>query len=451
MEAILVKVFATALALSQVTTRPDTIKTGFDPVQDRAEVVQLLTAGCSHMRKAFDVEQLDLDGLIETAMTDTRGGDEEVAAFRGIKFSDLFLAYRQFCKKEKIDREVVDVAQVIEFYNVAVAGLPDHNKLKALSMPGLTNVYDVKGAPYAELYEPNHRRLWVKLADVPEHVQQAFIAAEDKRFFKHTGIDERSVIRAFIGNVADPKSRQGGSTITQQVAKNLLVGNEVSYERKIREMIVAARIEKTLSKQEILEIYLNAIFLGRSSWGIELAARSYFGKNAKDLTLTEGAFLAGLAKGPSYYNPDRQRVRAQERMAYVLGRMQEDGVITEAQLKDAMALKLNIATLSRQRRDNGYYMVDQLGREAKQIAGMERLTDKSYTVRSTIHPQLQQAAEKALQEGLARYEQSAGRTMFRGAEGNLTEAIKKLQANPAANRAKPLWQQALIEFQSATL
>ena len=105
-------------------------------------------------------------------------------------------------------------------------------------------------------------------------MQQAFIAAEDKRFFKHTGIDERSVIRAFIGNVADPKSRQGGSTITQQVAKNLLVGNEVSYERKIREMIVAARVEKALSKQEILEIYLNAIFLGRSSWGIELAARS---------------------------------------------------------------------------------------------------------------------------------------------------------------------------------
>ena len=140
MEAILVKVFATALALSQVTTRPDTIKTSFDPVQDRAEVVQLLTDGCAHMRKAFDVEQLDLDGLIETAMTDTRGGDEEVKAFRGIKFDDLFLAYRQFCKKEKIDREVVDVAQVIEFYNVAVAGLPDHNKLKALSMPGLTNV-----------------------------------------------------------------------------------------------------------------------------------------------------------------------------------------------------------------------------------------------------------------------------------------------------------------------
>ena len=446
MEAILVKVFATALALSQVATRPDTLKTSFDPVQDRAEVVQVLTDGCAHMRKAFDVEQLDLDGLIETAMTDTRGGAEEIKAFRGLKFADLFLSYRQFCKKEKVEREAVDIAQVIEFYNVAVAGLPDHNKLKALSMPGLTNVFDLKGAPYAELYEPNHRRLWIKLADIPEHVQQAFVAAEDKRFFKHTGIDERSVIRAFIGNVADPKSRQGGSTITQQVAKNLLVGDEISYERKIREIVVASRVEKALSKQDILEIYLNAIFLGRSSWGIELAARSYFGKGAKDLTLAEGAFLAGLAKGPSYYNPDRQRARAQERLAYVLGRMQEDGVITDAQLRDAMALKLNIATLSRQRRDNGYHIVDQLGREAKQIAGMERLTDKSYTVRSTIHPQLQQAAEKALQDGLAKYEQGAGRAMFRAAEANLAGAIKKLQANPNADRTKPAWQQALIEF-----
>ena len=303
MEAILVKVFATALALSQVATRPDTIKTSFDPVQDRAEVVQLLTDGCAHMRKAFDVEQLDLDGLIETAMTDTRGGNEEIKAFRGLKFEDLFLAYRQFCKKEKIDREVVDIAQVIEFYNVAVAGLPDHNKLKALSMPGLTNVHDLKGAPYAELYEPNHRRLWVKLADVPEHVQQAFIAAEDKRFFKHTGIDERSVIRAFIGNVADPNSRQGGSTITQQVAKNLLVGNEVSYERKIREMIVAARVEKVLSKQEILEIYLNAIFLGRSSWGIELAARSLLRQERQGSDASRGRIPCRARQGPELLQP----------------------------------------------------------------------------------------------------------------------------------------------------
>ena len=104
---------------------------------------------------------------------------------------------------------MVDIGQVIEFYNVAVAGLPDHNRLKELKMPGLTTVLDIKGAGYAELYEPNHRRLWVKLADIPQHVQQAFVAAEDKRFFKHKGIDERSVIRAFIGNDRRPQEPPG--------------------------------------------------------------------------------------------------------------------------------------------------------------------------------------------------------------------------------------------------
>ena len=177
MDAILIKVFATALALSQVTTRPDDVKTQFDPVQDQPAVVQLLSAGCAHMRKAFDIENIDLDGLIETAMVDTRGTGEEVAAFRGLKFEDMFLAYRQFCKKETIGRQVVDIGQVIEFYNRAVDGLPDHNRLKALKMPGLTNVLDLKGAPYAELFEPENRRHWVPLAEIPPHVQQAFIAA----------------------------------------------------------------------------------------------------------------------------------------------------------------------------------------------------------------------------------------------------------------------------------
>ena len=113
------------------------------------------------------------------------------------------------------------------------------------------------------------------------------------------------MIRALIGNLTEPRRLQGGSTITQQVVKNLLVGDEVSYERKIREMIVAARLESTLSKDAILELYLNSVYLGRSSWGIEMAARGYFGKTAHQLTLEEGALLAGLTKGPTYFSPDR--------------------------------------------------------------------------------------------------------------------------------------------------
>jgi penicillin-binding protein 1A len=443
MESILVKIFATALALSLVTTRPDGVKTHFDPDRDQAEVVQLLGAGCDHVRKAFDIENIDLDGLIETVMTDKQAAAGEIAAFKGIRFADLHLAYRKFCKHEPIATSVVDIGQVIEFYNLAAANLPDHTRLRGLRLPGMTTVLDASGAKFAELFEPDNRRLWVPLREIPEHVQRAFIAAEDKRFYQHRGVDERSVIRAFVNMLAEPGRRQGGSTITQQVVKNLLVGDDVSYERKIREVIVASRVERTMSKPEILEIYLNSIYLGRSSWGIELAAQGYFGKHAKDLTVAEGAFLAGLTKGPAYFNPDRYRARAQERLAYVLSRMKEDAAITDEQMQEAQAKRLNIVPQSRPRRDTGFHFVDQLWREAKTAAGVNSLTATSYTVRSTIRPDLQRAAEAALQEGLAQYEQSAGRVRFEGAELNLADAIKKIQADPKRNHGKPAWQQAL--------
>ena len=142
------------------------------------------------------------------------------------------------------------------------------------------------------------------------------MAAEDKHFYKHCGIDERGLIRAVIANLAHSGRPQGGSTITQHIVKNVLVGDALTYERKIRELVVASRLERTLSKTEILELYLNSVYLGRSSWGIELAARSYFRKPAKELTVEEGALLAGLTQGPNYFTPDRHPGRALLRPAY---------------------------------------------------------------------------------------------------------------------------------------
>src|SRR5437763_15592982 len=299
MESLLVKIFATALALSQVTTAPESVATRFDRVADQAAVAQLLRAGCTHMRKAFDIEDINLDELISTAMEDPQGIAGESKVFRGLNFADLVTAYRQFCKNEKVAAPAVDLGDVIEIYNKARTDLPDHNKLKGIKLPGASVVLDRKGERFAEVFEENQRRVWVLLADIPEHVQKAFVAAEDKRFYQHKGIDERGLIRAFIGNLAQSGRPQGGSTITQQVAKNLLVGDDVSYERKIREMIVASRIDTSLSKDEILEVYLNSIYLGRGAWGIDTAARSYFKKPASALTVTEGAMLAAMAKGPS--------------------------------------------------------------------------------------------------------------------------------------------------------
>jgi len=444
METLLVKIFATALALSQVTTTPDAVKTQFDRDRDQPQVARLLGAGCTHMRKAFDIEDINLDDLIATAMDDPQAITGESKAFRGINFADLLTAYKQFCKNEKVEKPAVDLGDVIDFYNKAVADLPDHNKLKGLKLPGASVVLDRKGERFAEVFEENQRRVWVVLADIPEHVRKAFVAAEDKRFQQHKGIDERGLIRAFIGNLAASGRPQGGSTITQQIVKNLLVGEDLTYERKIREMIVASRVEHALSKDEILELYLNSVYLGRGSWGIELAARSYFGKPAKELTLEEGALLAGLTKGPNYYSPDRQPGRAQERLAYVMSRLREDGVVSgsEEPSRGLPALPQMVA-YERPRRDLGFHFVDQVAREAKSVAGIDAITANSYTVRSTINVQLQRAVEEALQEGLSRYERSAGRVQFRSAEASLAKAVQKIEADTKKTDKRPVWQQAL--------
>ncbi len=222
--------------------------------------------------------------------------------------------------------------------------------------------------------------------------------------------------------------------------KNLLVGDDVTYERKIREMIVASRLEDTLTKDEILQLYLNSAYLGRASWGIDMAARSYFGKPVKDLTLAEGALLAGLLKGPNFYNPDRHPQRARERVAYVLERMKEDGYITAEQKDRALAEFPKLVAFQRPHRDSGFEFVDFLGREAKSD-GVASLTAASYTVHSTVNAELQRQTEAALQEGLAQYEIANGRMVYRGPEANLADAIRKIGAN--AQNGLPAWQQAL--------
>ncbi len=436
MDAILVKIFATALALSEVTTSPQAVKTQFDPARDQDEVVQVLRAGCAHMRQAFDIEAINLDELIATALDDPKAVGADIKAFHGINFGDLNTAYHEFCKNETVATPVVDMSQVITFYNNAAADLPDPTRLKGRKLPSLSVLTDGKGKDFADVFEPGNRRVWIPLGDVPDVVQKAFVAAEDRRFFTHHGVDERGLIRAFIGNLAEPGRPQGGSTITQQVVKNLLVGEDVTYERKIREMIVASRLETTLSKSEILELYLNSAYLGRGAWGIEMAARSYFGKSAKALTLGEGAVLAGLLKGPSFFNPDRHPDRAKERLGYVLGRMEEDGVITAAQKGEALTSPPKPVAFERPRRETGFHFVDYVGREAK-ADGVPSLTAAPYTVHTTIDATLQRDTEQALQEGLARYEISSGRVEFRGAEANLADTIQKL-ATPAAAGATAL-------------
>jgi membrane carboxypeptidase/penicillin-binding protein len=436
MDLILAKILAVVLTLSQVSTRPDAVKTHFEPT-DRAEVVTLLQAGCAHVRKVFELEDLQLDDLVETAMMDPQSfaGDNKV--FKGLDFQTLHTAYRQFCKNETITTGAIDVGPVIDYFNQAAANLPDHRHLKGLRLPDAATVVDAKGNRLAEVYEPNGRRLWVPLDTIPERLRKAFVSAEDKRFFEHKGIDERGLVRAFVANMMRPGRPQGGSTITQQVVKNLLVGDDVTYERKIREIILATRVETDLSKQEILEIYLNTIYLGRNSWGVEMASRTWFGKSVKDVDLAEAALLAGLTKGPNYFNPDRAPDRARDRFVYVLERLAEDGAIQNDEMKRVSATFPHLAAHDRSR-DNGYF-IDYLNREAKQDGVFKALGGTGgAVVRATLQPELQRAAEASLQDGLAQYEAATGRVSYQGPEANLAEAISALPADP-----EPAWKRAL--------
>jgi membrane carboxypeptidase/penicillin-binding protein len=438
MNIILVKVLATALAFSQATTRPDAIKSEFDSVGDKAEVGELLQAGCLHMRRSFDIEQINLDDLIATAMDDKGALGDEIKALKGLSFSDLHAVYRQYCKGETVADSPVDLTEVIAFYNDALKDLPDVGRLKGLKLPGMSLILDGKGERFAEVFTPENRRIWVSISDIPETVRNAFIAAEDKRFLQHKGVDERGLVRAFVGNLAQPGRPQGGSTITQQLAKTVLVGNDVTYERKLREIIIASQIERRLSKSEILELYLNSIYLGRGAWGIEMAARSYFGKSVGALTPVEAAFIAGLAKGPSYFSPDRNAGRARDRMAYVLGRMRDDGMIASV---DAKAQLPAMVPYERLRHDTGFHFVDQVSREARAIPAVGSLNEQSYVVRSTINPDLQRATESILQEGLARYELNTGRYKFQGAEANIADALNSM--TDERRGSDPAWLAAL--------
>jgi membrane carboxypeptidase/penicillin-binding protein len=436
MDPMLTKIFAAALVFSQVAIEPFQVRTTFDEARDQAVITGLLRAGCAHMRKAFDIEHMDIDGLIATAMEDEHVISSDQAAFRGIDIKTMYVAYRKFCRNEDISDSAIDLAQVVTFYNHAVADLQISFNLTELKPPGMSVIQDSQGAII------HQRRIWKPIDQIPLLVQQAFVAAEDKRFYEHTGIDERAIVRAFIANLSRPGRLQGGSTITQQVVKNLLVGPDVTFERKIREMVLASRLEGTISKSKILELYLNSIYLGRGSWGVEVASQSYFGKSVTMLDMTEAALLAGLAKGPAFYNPDRHPARSVDRTAYVLNRLHDDGIIDASDLKSGKA-SLPPKLVRPESLPRGSYLADYIANEAKSVAGANLAGEAFLTVHATIHPQLQEAAVAALQDGLSRYERSAGRATSQAAEINLADAVAQANAAPSGDESKPGWQKVI--------
>src|SRR6266481_893073 len=287
--------------------------------------------------------------------------------------------------------------------------LPDYQQLAHYQPPIATRVHAGDGRLLAEY--ATERRVFVPIQAIPKLVIKAFLSAEDKNFYNHHGIDPASIVRAAITDVGRLRANRrpvGASTITQQVAKNMLLTNEISIERKIKEVLLATRIEAALPKDRILELYLNEIYLGAGAYGVAAAALTYFDKSLDELTLAETAFLAGLPKAPNRYSPTRFPQMAKARRDWVLDRMVEDGTARQDEAAQAAAEPLERRHRQEAAQVSAPYFAEEVRRELLARYGEKVLYGAGLSVRTSLDARLQAASDKALRAGLIAYEQSHG-------------------------------------------
>lgn len=299
------------------------------------------------------------------------------------------------------------------FYRVT-RNLPPISSLKDYQPSIVTTLYADDGSPIAEY--SLERRIVVPLEKIPQTLIDAFVAAEDSRFFEHEGIDFFGILRALWKNIKAGGIVQGGSTITQQVTKSLLLTPERSFTRKLREAILAYRIEKYLSKKEILFLYLNQIYLGHGAYGVEAAAQNYFSKNVEELDLAECAMLAGLPQAPSRYSPYSYPQRAKERQVYVLNRMVAAGYITTNQAAEALAYDLDIKARKDWNVGSVPYFAEHVRRYLEEKYGQEALYREGLQVYTTVNVAHQKNAQQAIRKGLYNLDKRQG---YRGPLGHL--------------------------------
>ena len=288
-------------------------------------------------------------------------------------------------------------------------GLPDYQQLAHYEPPTVTRVHAGDGRLLAEY--AREKRVFVPVGAMPVRVIRAFLSAEDKKFFTHGGINILSIVRATVTNLANLVNRRrpvGASTITQQVAKNFLLTNEVSLERKIKEAILALRIERTFTKERILELYLNEIYLGFGSYGVAAAALNYFNKPLDELSLAEAAYLAALPKAPSNYHPLRRAKAAKARRDWVIGRMRDDGHISPEMAAWAQAQRLIIRPRSETEFVTAPFFAEEVRRNLISRYGEDGLYEGGLSVRATMSPRLQSLARRTLRAGLEAYDRRHG-------------------------------------------
>lgn len=320
--------------------------------------------------------------------------------------------------------------------------LPGFRNITDYKPPLVTTVLARDGRVLGYFYK--EKRFLVRLQDMPAHLPKAFLAAEDSGFYKHEGIDPWAIFRASLMNIKAGGIRQGGSTITQQVVKRLLLSPEKSFERKIKEAVLSYRLEQYLTKDEILTIYLNQIFLGAKAYGVEAAAREYFGKHVRDLTLAESAILAGLPQAPSRYNPYSDPEAAKTRQKYVLEQMLSQGWITKAQHDQALAQKLVYKSMEDHSWKIGAYYLEEVRRLLLDKYGEDEVYQGGLTVETACEIPHQIAADNAMRRGLA---DIAKRKGWEGPAGRLKpeEYARFLDEGRGGDALKPgAWVRALV-------
>ena len=288
-------------------------------------------------------------------------------------------------------------------------GLPDYKKLSNYQPPISSRVYSDNGKLIAEY--AIEKRLFVPFESVPEKVINSFLSAEDKNFFSHPGVDARGILRAILNNIkniSQNKRLEGASTITQQVAKNFLLTNEISMKRKIKEAILAFRIERAYSKERILELYLNQIYLGQGTYGIAAASLEYFDKPIKELNYSDAALLAALPKAPSKYNPYKYPDIAKFRRNLVLKNLQENGFITMNKFKELKDSKLNLKKRKIEIFNEANSYTEEVRRIVNENYGFEKLYSQGLSIRTPLNPNYQIQALNSLRKGIEEYDTRHG-------------------------------------------
>jgi penicillin-binding protein 1A len=403
---------------------PSSVSSESDDPQATEETAQVPSAGGPSRTPAMPVALLEEEVLEPTTLADTRPAP--VAPSHRFVHAPVqpgpakapadHVAHQQ---KRSLRFRLASVAIAL----AAIAGLSgmvamvvvfsyygrDLPSLEALSKyrpPTVTEVYDSQGRLLGEIYEK--RRYVVPLEKIPKPVQDAFIASEDANFRSHGGVDPAGIMRAMVRNLTSGHLSQGASTITQQVARNFLLSSEKKWSRKIKEVILARRIERAFDKDRILYLYLNQIYLGSGAYGVEAASRTYFDKHVQDLTLAEAAILAGLPQRPSDYSPIQDWQKARVREEYVLDQMVEKGFIRKAEAQDALAAAVDIVPKKNEFLTMAPYFTEYIRRYLVETYGFDKVYNDGLVVDSTCNLDLQKVAQNAVVDGVTEADEKVG-------------------------------------------